>query len=301
MPGLWEVRGSNLNRGYANLQEARYPIEREMRENLDAMWAVYKPFADPDFVHGFARDPDAKFWEMQLGCWLLEAGKTLLPTAERKREGGQPDLCVINGERRIWIEAIAPASGQGPDGVYGPRAVNEGGGFTAAPVRQAQLRMTTALWTKTTILNDYLESGVIGPEDVRLIAISAGRFGLYVSDRPLPLILSALFPIGDAYVSLDRESGVVLSQGYEPSFVIERQGGPGIPRTAFLDDTFSQVSGIVWSRIGIGNTSREERPLTLVHNPHATVRMPESWGCWDREFVATPQGEGIEVADILAA
>lgn len=70
---------------------------------------------------------------MYLGCSLLEAGKALLPTSERARQGGQPDLCVIDGERRIWIEAITPDRGQhGPDAVAGPRSVNDSGGWEAA-------------------------------------------------------------------------------------------------------------------------------------------------------------------------
>jgi hypothetical protein len=48
---------------------------------------------------------------------------------------------------------------------------------------------------------------VIGPEDTRIIAISASRFGVYVADQPLPLIMTTLFPIGDAYITIDRETG----------------------------------------------------------------------------------------------
>jgi hypothetical protein len=82
------------------------------------MWATYQPYADPDFPQGFARDVDGRFWEMYLGCTLLESGRTLLPVIEGQRAGGQPDLCVIEGRRRIWIEAIAPdEGGPGPDRV----------------------------------------------------------------------------------------------------------------------------------------------------------------------------------------
>lgn len=51
---------------------------------------------------------DVRFRGMYLGCTLLEARRTLLPVADRQREGGQPDLCVLEENRRIWIEAIAP-------------------------------------------------------------------------------------------------------------------------------------------------------------------------------------------------
>jgi len=46
------------------------------------MWATYEPYADPDFPQGFAHDVDGRFWEMYLGCTLLEAGRALLPVVE---------------------------------------------------------------------------------------------------------------------------------------------------------------------------------------------------------------------------
>jgi hypothetical protein len=163
--------------------------------------------------------------------------------------------------------------------------INEDGGFEPMPTRQAQLRMTSALWNKTQTMNRYLNEGVIGPEDVRLVAIGAGRFGLYVREYPMPLILSAVFPIGDEFVTISKQTGAVIDQGFEPSFEIARSGSTAVPRTAFLDEQFAPISGIIWSRIAIGNMSRNERPLTLVHNPLAAIKMPQLWGAWDREFV----------------
>ncbi|MFG1179337.1 hypothetical protein [Xanthobacter versatilis] len=100
--------------------------------------ATYEPYADPDFRHGFARDVDGRFWEMYLGCTLIEAGRNLLPIVERKRDGGQLELCVIEDGRRFWIEAIAPRDGDSePDQVVRPIPINEGGHIIAAPIRPA--------------------------------------------------------------------------------------------------------------------------------------------------------------------
>jgi hypothetical protein len=297
---LFELDGGGVDRGYANLREARFTAEAEMRETLEAMWSIYEPYADPDFRSGFAHDPDGRFWEMYLGWALLQAGKALLPAKGRARSGGQPDICVVEAERRIWIEAIAPDRGKGgPDQVRGPRPVNQGGGFEPVPVRQAQLRATSALWTKSQIVKDYLQTGVIRPDDVRLIAIGGGRFGIHVPEGRLPLIMSSVFPIGDEFVTIDRQQGSVTGRGFEDSLAIERHGG-AIPRTAFVCQEFAHISGIIWSRIGLGNMSRTDRPLTFVHNPFAVVPMKQSWGIWDREFVTRQKDDGWESEDILA-
>ena len=300
MSDLFDIGGTNLDLGFENLKAAVSPMEQQLRATLQEMWKYYEPYADRDFRHGLARDFDGRFWEMYLGYTLLKAGRTLLPFAERHREGGQPDLCVLDDGRRIWIEAITPREGEpGPDRMVRPVPVNEGGGFVAAPIRQAQLRTSHAFWTKAQRIGYYMEQGVIAPEDIRIIAISASRFGVYISEQPLPLIMTTLFPIGDAYITIDRETGGVLAEGFHAAPFIARDRGP-IPRTAFLDEHFAHISGVIWSRISIGNFSRRVRPISYVHNPLAQTPLPINWGVWDREFVTTQHGDEWQANDILA-
>ena len=69
-----------------------------------------------------------------------------------------------------------------------------------------------------------------------------------------------------------------------------------------MDARFSQVSGLIWSGVGIGNMSRAMRPLSFIHNPLCIDynRMPQRWGVWDREFVATESGDEWTAVDILS-
>lgn len=300
MTRIFDFDGANLDQGFVNLRAADHPTERQLHDLIEQMWRRYEPYADPDFRDGFARDVDGRFWEMYLGCTLLEAGRALLPVAERLRDGGQPDLCVLTDEGRIWIEAITPEDGDpGPDQIVRPVPINEGGGLIAAPVRQAQLRITSAFWTKFKKVQRYLQQGVIGENDMRIIAISASRFGVYVPDEHPPLIMTSLFPIGDAYITIDRDTDELVDQGFHAAPEIERQGQP-IPRTAFLNPLFADVSGVLWSRVSLGNLSRKARPLTFVHNPHARRPLEPRWGVWDREYVTVVDGDDWEATDILA-
>jgi hypothetical protein len=99
--------------------------------------------------------------------------------------------------------------------------------------------------------------------------------------------------------TIDRANGEVVGRHFEPSFEIQRATG-AIPRTAFLDDRFSNVSGIVWSSVGIGNMSHKQRQITFVLNPLAAVPMAERWGVWDREFASVRVGNAWTAADILS-
>lgn len=301
MGDLWDVEGNNLDLGYENLRAARHASECQLRHALDGMWEVYAPYADTGFKPAFARDPEARFWEMYLACRLLAGGKTLLRSMDRQRNGKWPDICVLDGQRRIWIEAIAPTSGAvGPDQVRGPRPINDGGGFEAAPVRQAQLRITSALRTKSLAIDQYVQAGIIGPEDGRLIAIGVGRFGIYVPELVLPLVMSAIFPLGDEFVTIDLETGDLVDQGFRFSAEIAR-AGPSVARTAFVDERHAHVSGLLFSRMSIGSLGHQERPLSLVHNPLATQGIVQQWGVWDHEYVTTRRGERWIVTDVLAS
>ena len=62
----------------------------------------------------------------------------------------------------------------------------------------------------------------------------------------------------------------------------------------------TSVSGVLWSRIGIGNMERGVRPITMVHNPLAKVPINQGWGPWDREFVTTQDDSDWVSNDIRA-
>ena len=213
MSDIFNVHGCDLDHGYINIRDANNGPEAGMRATIESMWQKYRPYSDPDFCSGFARDLGGRFWEMLLGCILLNAGYELLPANERDAQGGQPDLCVIEGARRIWIEAIAPTRGDaGPDQVPEPIL----GVVTKVPVEQTRLRVTSAFWTKFSKFKQYIEQGVVKPDDRLIIAISGSRFAMQIVDDP-PLPLTSLFPASNQIVTLDRASGVVVVHGCRPS------------------------------------------------------------------------------------
>ena len=297
MCGIFDVDGDDLDGGYVNIKAGLAAPERKMRNHIEGLWAEYEPYADGDFREGFAQDVHGRFWELLLGTTLLRSGHQLLPRSERNAGGGQPDICVLEDGSRTWIEAIAPTKGKaGSDQVPTILPINEGGGLVPVPLRQTQLRTTSAFWTKSKKVKAYLEEGAIDPSERIIIAISASRFATVATEGP-PLILSSLFPIGAAFVRVERNSGEVVEEGYNYAPTIERLGDE-IPRTAFSGPKFSYVSGVLWSRISLGNLSRQDRPLTMVHNPYAEVPIEQGWGPWDKEYVVSEDASEWAVYNI---
>lgn len=293
MSKIFEVDCDGLNQGYVNIRDAASGPEVGMRATIESMWEKYQPYADSDFCSGFAHDLDGRFWEMLLGCTIIDAGLDLLLAKDRESAGGQPDLCVIDNGHRTWIEAIAPERGEpGPDQV--PELDFDR--VFDIPIRQTRLRLTSAFWTKSQKIMQYIDEGIITPDDKRVIAISGCRFAMQILDDP-PLPLTSLFPVGNEVVSIDRTTGDAVRHDFQYQSEIFRDG-EGIPRTAFMDTKFSHISGVLWSRIGIGNLSRDVRPLTMVHNPIADVPISKCWGPWDREYVAKVEEDQLSLTDI---
>lgn len=112
----------------------------------------------------------------------------VMPAADRPRHGGQLDICALDDGGRIGFEAIAPGPCDGEDGMRGPPPFNRGGRFDRVPTRQAQLRTSGVLWQKTRVFERYLRQCADDSEDVRIVAIGGGSFGMYATEHFLPLI-----------------------------------------------------------------------------------------------------------------
>jgi len=294
---LFDVAGNGLDQGYMNLRDGDSAEERHIVATLERMWQRFEPFADLDFRQGFARDPDGRFWEMYLACALLDTDKVLLARADYP-QGGVPDICVVEGDRRIWIEAIAPTAGGGADQVPELVALNQGGEVIDQPLRQVHLRITSALLTKAGVLAGYRDRGIIRNGDVGLVAIGGGRFALQAAGEVVPHAVSAVYPIGNEFVRVNRHNMQIVGHGFYLEEDIQRAGGDNIPRTAFLDARFAHVSGLIWSRASIGNMHRCQRPLTLIHNHAAATAMPRNWDAWDKEYLTDVNADGIKLSNI---
>jgi hypothetical protein len=111
---LFDVHVSDTHVGYRNIKDAQNQAEQAIRQGLDELWARYEPYADTNFRTEFARQPDARFWEMYLTVVLLDAGKKIQPREKlhKAERGAGPDICIPKGRRKIWIEAIAPDRGE---------------------------------------------------------------------------------------------------------------------------------------------------------------------------------------------
>ena len=301
---LFDVDIPDADLGYQNIRRAAQRIELELKEALEALWQRYEPYADTHFVQQFAREPYARFWEMYLTTQLLDEGKNVRPRSELPAEirNTGPDILIREEERTIWIEAITPEPGElaNVDRVPEIVPISEGGGAQAAPRRQVELRITGALLQKREAFQQYRERGLVAEHNFCVVAISGSRFSAQSVATDLPRAVTAVYPLGDRYVTFDRGTVEVVDTGYRHSEHINRSSAEPIPRYAFLHDHFSDISGLIWSRRTIGNFLGRGHDFVFVHNVTARDPFPTGWITWDEEEIIRSVGDRYELTRVKA-
>jgi hypothetical protein len=297
---LFDIESPNASQGYKNLKAAASDSTGgQIRHALEQMWIKYEPYADTDFREAFAIDQDPGFWEMYLTLVMLERHnekvrkRSELTLAERNTG---PDICIKKGNRRIWIEAMAPDRGDekaNPDRVPKLKpGLNEA---KDSPRRKIELRITGALRTKAKKFAGYREQGIIGEKDSCIVAVSAGQFSLEAAGEFLPHVVSAVYPIGEEITTLDPKTSQIRRH-FAYSNKIERTKGtkpedPGnVARTAFRNDDHKSISGLIWSLRSIGNFMGQSHDLLYLHNQVAERPIPRRWFNWADQYFSSDDG-----------
>jgi len=237
------------------------------RHEINQMWNSYQQLAERDFPLRFAKDPEAKYWEMYVACALRKIGFQV----HREQDG--PDFWVESSEGRIWIEATVPGPGDSgnPDCVPEP-PVNQ---VSDTPVRQIVLRLTSAIHDKQMKFRHYQRRGIVGQNDRCVIALSAAKLLYPVTTD---YIQRAVYEAGDLYVAIDSTSLKAVERGRRHEPQISKRSSPPFNKPTFLDGSCSHVSALLFGWRGIANTL----PIlgsewVLFHNHKAQNPLTRGW------------------------
>ena len=104
------LSGEATDPGYRNVRDL--PHWHDAKAFTEYLWPLYRHLADPNFRTDARNHFNQRFWEMYLACTLIVRG------FELHRLGSEgPEFYFIFGGRRVWVEAVAPGPGTGPDRV----------------------------------------------------------------------------------------------------------------------------------------------------------------------------------------
>lgn len=227
----------------------------------------------------FIREFHSLYWELHTMSMLIELGFEL---ENYERPGGKgPDVLVNLDGKKIWIECIAPTPGTGPDAVPEMpfnRIGDKRSTAHSVPIDEITLRITTAFDAKTKKFKEYIDDGIVQPDDVKIVAINGASawFGNPDFDGLPPLALKCLYGLGQMLIPIDRgDDGVRVLQMKKE---IKKSGGDPVPNRFFLLPEYECISGLLYSR---ANASNYRVPIVdsayLVPNLFADAPCPEAF------------------------
>ena len=248
---------------------------RDSREFMEKVWIRYAPYCpDAHFEREIREQFHQRAWEAYLACLLLDGGHEL-----RKTRSKGPDLC-IEGETPAWIEAIAVEPGVSDDKVKNQeerRDTNTSqieGVWTGELLSEQSLilRCTSAMALKSQKFKEYKSQGIVGCNDICLVAISLGKLegvSLFFSTRPESIFLKAFFGIGEEYVAYTPHSGGGIRHGHHHRPTVAKASGNTVSACQFLSDDATHVSGLLGTCVDIFNAKSAPSEILLVNNPKA--------------------------------
>jgi len=266
-------------------EELRYLLENpnfeDERRFIESLWERYEPYADRQFRTEITFNFHRRYWEMYLACSLMEYGLELTP---RETEKG-PDLCLQLNKSRVWIEAVAPSGGQGPDAIT-RRTLKPGKiEWFSVPEAKIILRYLSSLREKQIKYTAYLKDGTISPTEPYIIAINGRRVPYSIVDDDVPVIVKAVLPFGQYAVTLDFDKNEIVDQGYTYRADVEKANKEKVSTQFFLDPEYAGISGILFSNSDLLNRPRKlGADFIYVHNPMASNRLPSGWFPIGREY-----------------
>lgn len=278
---LFQSSTNTPNKIYRNVRDSDHPMMVDARQLCIDLWNRFEPYADENFITEIQRDFSARFWEMDLTCFLMDLGKDV----DCPKPG--PDVKV---DRSIWVEAICPTQGakNSPDRV--PDIIT--GIARSVDSDLITLRYTAAIKEKHRKYLSYIEDGIIQESEPYIIALNSSQIPDARLELPMPRIVSAVLSIGSQFVQFDRESGEIVGGGYQYKGAVRKKSGSDVPIDMFHNPEYSGVSAILYSCTDCCNRPEKNGAASiLVHNPLAKNPINVGFLGVGKEAVTTIESE----------
>jgi len=202
-----------------------------------------------------------------------------------------PDIRVNRADGPVWIEAVAPSSGEGDDAVPNPPPNT----MFNYPEERIILRFRTALEEKRRRRDEYVAKGVIEKGDPYVVAISGGRMNTLMDDDDFPAILMAVYPVGPPAFFHNPRTGEGY-QGRSTRLAVTKANGTETNTTCFLDSTYAGVSAVLFSEANFLMEATEGyNSFLLVHNLNARNPLGGGWLGFGRECLPVSDADGATI------
>ncbi len=285
IPAFFES-GPASDPAYVAVRDA--PDLADVKSFIEQLWADYWPSSDLHFLRESKIQFHQRTWELYLWHVLKMYGH------DPQKSGPKgPDMWFNLDHTKIWVEAVAPGQGIGPDAVPSMRTLGEmiDAGeepvFQDVPEAQILLRFTQAISDKLKKYEDYCSAGIIDPEDGYIIAINGREAMAYRSDIEIPFAIKATMGLGSLAVLFDPDPTKETESHYQRRLQILKTNGSATSTELFLNERYRSVSALLCSDRDIVNVPSQAGPdMYYFHNPLASTPLPSGAFTFCREYRA---------------
>ncbi len=246
------------------------------RSFINQLFEQFDEYSDNNFVSEFPHHCISRFWEMYLGCALLNSGFKLVPRSILK-EGG-PDICIKQKDSYVWIEAVAPNNGTDPDLVSFMNRLNTKVA-TQVPEEQIVLRFCSAIKDKHCQHLQHIRDGLVSPNEPFIIAVNgAGVSHSNTQPGDIPYPIQAVFPSGNYTIVFDPKTRQKLDEGfiYRPKLV--KQKGSDVSTDIFRNCNYAFISALLFSNIHPFNCKEINfADFSLLHHHSPLNQLAKGW------------------------
>lgn len=263
---LFENKNSD-NPTYRMISDGNTANDIAIRRNLDDTFQSCSHLLDNDFIKKFPHETDSRIWELQVGARLassaprLQARQAISQLIDRADDAG-PDFLIIDGKRRIWIEAVRATLGEQtannplPENFYQMMQPDSGGWI---PIDSIVIRICESLDKKIKKFSEYKKKHICLDSDVLIIAIGFDwRIAKFGYGNPLPYVTQAVFPVGQFQITWDAEKREIASSG-----LAQRSNRPKSETFRFNTDIFN-------------NKLNQIRPNGIISSPNNLLKLIEN-------------------------
>ena len=251
-------------------------------------------------------DSNQQFWACVSEALIAERLSDKV-FGERNSIGKGPDLLIMNGTRKVWIEITCPEPTNISQDWLNPDPIKA----IDFPHEAILLRWSNAIKTKADKLIGYedgtklgyIKSGLVNSEDAYVIAVNAcllrsGWYPVHEGISGLPFAVEAVLSVGPHQLKIDKMTSEVVHHGHQFRSNLINHNNSQVPTSLFMNPRFNPISAI-WaldlngsSAIGIKETS------SIIHNPNANNPIPTNFLPTDEEYVAFLNKDELEISKI---
>ncbi|QOY50999.1 hypothetical protein [Candidatus Sulfurimonas baltica] len=225
----------NYHQAYRNIAEEKSELAMQAKKYYQDLYETYQKeqCEESNFLDGLEKQWYTRVWELYFATQLKELNFDIsCPKAK-----GHPDLKLIHKEETIWIECTTISKGDNAVVEY------EDGEIHTLNDEDYISRITSAIATKNEQINKQIDNGVIGQNDIVIIAINTGELNLAkIAQMDNSLIHKALYGIGNLSYNFKKKESFNSSR-----FNIESANGSKIKTNLFTTNEYENISGIIFS------------------------------------------------------